>query len=134
LLSAVVPSLHGESHMLRGLMWSAIGATVGWGLLWAMGVLGKAAFKKEAMGFGDVKLMGAIGAFLGWPAVLFNILISSLSGSIVGISLVGMKQKEMQSKIPYGPYIALAALLWIFWGPAWWQAYLNFMAPPPPYL
>ena len=82
------------------------------------------------MGFGDVKLLGAIGAFLGWKAVLFTIMISSLAGSIVGITLVVTKQKAMQSRIPYGPYIALAAVIWILWGPALWDGYLNLFPTP----
>ena len=134
-ISLLIPSLHDRTQMLQGLMWSAIGATTGWALLWAMGVLGRVIFKKEAMGFGDVKLMGAVGAFLGPWAVFFNILISSLAGSIVGITLVAAGRKEMQSRIPYGPYIALAAVLWILWGPAWWQMYIDIITPPkPPYL
>lgn len=133
-LSVLAPSLHGEVSMLKSLMMSAIGVVTGWGILWGMAIMGKAIFKKDAMGFGDVKLMGAIGAFMGWPAVLFNILISSFSGSIIGITLVATNQKKMQSKIPYGPYIALAAVLWILWGPIWWQAYIDFMIPPLTYM
>ena len=81
------------------------------------------------MGFGDVKLIGAIGAFLGWRAVLFTIMISSLAGSIVGIALVAMRKREMQSRIPYGPYLALAAIIWILWGPALWNGYIHLFTP-----
>ena len=84
--------------------------------------------KKEAMGFGDVKLLGAIGAFLGSKAVFFTIFLSSLSGSIVGISLVVLGKKKMQSKIPYGPYIALAAIIWVLWGQALWNKYSNILS------
>jgi leader peptidase (prepilin peptidase)/N-methyltransferase len=128
-LSAVVPSLHGETGVLRSLIQSAIGIAAGWGLLWATGVLGKMLFRKEAMGFGDVKLLGAIGAFLGWKAVLSTVVLSSLVGSIVGITLVATKCKKMQSRIPYGPYLALAALIWMLWGPSIWQWYMNLLVP-----
>lgn len=64
-LSALVPALHNETGILRSLLMSAMGAAIGWSILWSVGTLGTLALKKEAMGFGDVKLIGAIGAFLG---------------------------------------------------------------------
>jgi len=71
---------------------------------------------REAMGLGDVKFMAAIGAFLGWKSVLFSLTVSSILGSVVGLTLVLMKKKEMSGRIPYGPYIAAAAVIWIFGG------------------
>jgi leader peptidase (prepilin peptidase)/N-methyltransferase len=71
---------------------------------------------REAMGFGDVKFMAAIGAFLGWRAVLFSLMASSVVGSVVGITLILMRKREWSSRLPYGPYIALAAAIWIFGG------------------
>ena len=71
---------------------------------------------REAMGLGDVKFMGAIGAFLGWPAVIFSLAISSLIGAVVGLTLVISGKRALSSRLPYGPYIALAATLWIFAG------------------
>ena len=126
-LSAVVPSLHGQESWLGGLVSSVIGLVVGWGLLWLVAVIGKAIFKQDAMGFGDVKLLGAIGAFFGWQAILFTIMVSSLLGSIVGIALVLAKRKELQGRIPFGPYIALAALIWMLWGPRLWDMYLSLI-------
>lgn len=72
---------------------------------------------REAMGFGDVKFMAAIGAFLGWPAVFFSLVISSFVGALVGLTLIVLRMKDRQSQIPYGPYIALAAAIWIFLPP-----------------
>ena len=69
---------------------------------------------REAMGFGDVKFMAAIGAFLGWPAVLFSLMVSALIGSVVGVTLILCKRREWSSRLPYGPYIALAAVIWLF--------------------
>ncbi len=78
---------------------------------------------QEAMGLGDVKFMGAIGAFLGWQAVLFSLMVSSVIGSVVGLTLIACRKHGWSSRIPYGPYIALAAALWIFGGKKlveWW--------------
>jgi len=71
---------------------------------------------REAMGLGDVKFMAAIGAFIGWPGVIFSLMVSSLIGSAVGVTLILLRKREWSSKIPYGPYIALAAAIWIFFG------------------
>jgi leader peptidase (prepilin peptidase)/N-methyltransferase len=72
--------------------------------------------------------MAAIGAFIGWPAVLFSLVVSSMVGAVVGSTLVLMRKRELSSRLPYGPYIALAAALWIFAGPALvgWYKHLIF--------
>ena len=78
---------------------------------------------REAMGLGDVKFMGAIGAFLGWQAVIFSLMISAMIGATVGITLIALRKSEWSSRLPYGPYIALAATIWVFGGQriaAWW--------------
>jgi leader peptidase (prepilin peptidase)/N-methyltransferase len=82
---------------------------------------------REAMGLGDVKFMAAIGAFLGWHAVIFSLVISSLIGSLVGVALVVSRKRGLSSRLPYGPYIAAAAALWIFAGPAIVQWYKNVL-------
>lgn len=128
--SALVPEMQGEHDGYGGFLASFLGAAVGVGILWFIAVLGKLIFRKDAMGMGDVKLMGAIGAFLGWPAVLFTLMASSFLGAAVGITLVLTGKKEMQSRIPYGPYIALAALIWMLWGPTLLTAYLDWLLPP----
>jgi leader peptidase (prepilin peptidase)/N-methyltransferase len=83
---------------------------------------------REAMGPGDVKFMGAIGAFLGWQSVIFSLFASSIIGALVGISLIVGQKREWSSRLPYGPYIAMAAALWIFGGPPlhhWWLEQLD---------
>jgi leader peptidase (prepilin peptidase)/N-methyltransferase len=131
LLSILVPALHGQAHWLASLKAAAIGAGVGWCTLWLIGVAGKLALRKDAMGFGDVKLMGAIGAFLGWQGVLFTLVASSFVGAMVGVGLVVGGRKDLQSRIPYGPYLALAAALWMLWGQAWLDAYIRLLTPSP---
>ena len=69
---------------------------------------------REAMGLGDVKFMGAIGAFLGWQATLFSLMFSSIAGALVGVGLIVIGKREWSSRLPYGPYIALAAAVWVF--------------------
>jgi leader peptidase (prepilin peptidase) / N-methyltransferase len=71
---------------------------------------------REAMGLGDVKFMGAIGAFVGWQGVVFSLMISSMIGAVIGMALIVMRRREWSSRMPYGPYIALAAAIWIFGG------------------
>jgi leader peptidase (prepilin peptidase) / N-methyltransferase len=78
---------------------------------------------REAMGLGDVKFMAAIGAFLGWKAVIFSLMISSMIGALVGVTLILMRKQAWSSRLPYGPYIAAAAAFWIFGGREvvnWW--------------
>jgi leader peptidase (prepilin peptidase)/N-methyltransferase len=77
---------------------------------------------REAMGFGDVKFMAAIGAFLGAPAVVFSLAVSSVIGSAVGLTLIATGKREWSTRLPYGPYIAAAAVIWIFGGYEWVKA------------
>jgi leader peptidase (prepilin peptidase)/N-methyltransferase len=83
---------------------------------------------REAMGFGDVKFMAAIGAFLGWQATVFTLMASSVLGTLIALLAVILGRKEFSGRIPFGPYIAAAAVIWIFMPWPWqaeWKAYLN---------
>jgi leader peptidase (prepilin peptidase)/N-methyltransferase len=127
ILSFLIPSMHGADGHLSSLILSLVGLAFGFGLLWSVSFFGRLILKKDAMGFGDVKLMGALGAFLGFESVVFIVFISSLLGSVIGISFIAAGKKELQSKIPFGPYIALAAIIWIMGGSGWWDAYTNWV-------
>jgi leader peptidase (prepilin peptidase)/N-methyltransferase len=129
--SAAAPVLHDTDSHLRSVVVSLIGLAAGFGSLWLVGQIGRWIFKKDAMGFGDVKLMGAIGAFFGAPAVLFTIMVSALLGSVAGVAMILLGGKEWQSRIPYGPYIAAAALLWMLGGHTWWTNYWTWLAGGP---
>lgn len=90
---------------------------------WMEVVTDRIRMPREAMGLGDVKFMGAIGAFLGWQAVLFSLMVSAFFGAAVGVTLIACGRRDWSSRLPYGPYIAVAAVVWIFFGPDlvdWW--------------
>jgi leader peptidase (prepilin peptidase)/N-methyltransferase len=72
---------------------------------------------REAMGFGDVKFMLTLGAFLGWPGAIFSIAAGSVIGALAGVFLLATKRLEEAGRIPFGPYLAAGALLWIAAGP-----------------
>lgn len=131
LLSPLVPALHGTQDRWVALLRSAAGAAAGAGILYAIATLGSWVFRKDAMGLGDVKLLGAIGAFLGVRAVVFNLVASSFAGSIVGIAFIATGHKAWGSRIPYGPYIALAAMLWMLGGDVPWNAYVDWLFATP---
>lgn len=84
----------------------------------AEGVAGAVVVPREAMGFGDVKLMLALGAFLGWPGALFSIAAGSVLGAVCGLGLMALRRVDEAGRIPFGPYLAAGALLWIFAGPS----------------
>lgn len=85
---------------------------------------------REAMGFGDVKFIAAIGAFLGLRAVFFTIMSGSIIGAVVGLLMILIGRREWSARIPFGPYLALGAVIWIFFGPQLLTAYLNWIQPP----
>ncbi len=69
---------------------------------------------REAMGFGDVKFMAAIGAFVGWQGALFSLMASAVVGAVVGVGVIAIGRRDWSARLPYGPYISLAAVIWIF--------------------
>jgi leader peptidase (prepilin peptidase) / N-methyltransferase len=127
-LGPLIPSLHGASTAWAGFVAAMVGAAAGSGLLWVVGVVGRWVFKKDAMGFGDVKLLGGVGALMGWHAVLFTVMVSSILGSAVNVFLVATRRKQWQSRVPYGPYLAMATLMWVLWGAKWWDAYAAWVS------
>lgn len=127
-LSPLLPSLHHVCGPLEGIKAALIGLLAGGGTLWLVGFVGKLVLKRDAMGMGDVKLMSGLGALLGWQAMVFTIMLSSLIGSLVGVALVIGRQREWQSRIPYGPYLSAAAIIWLLWGEGWWHGYFAWMS------
>jgi leader peptidase (prepilin peptidase)/N-methyltransferase len=103
------------------------GLALGFALLGAIRFLGSKAFGREAMGMGDVFLMGAVGAIFGPVAVVFSLVVSSFAGSLVGIvqMICARKRPGAFVSIPFGPYICFGSLLWLFRGPEILSWYLR---------
>jgi leader peptidase (prepilin peptidase)/N-methyltransferase len=93
------------------------------------GVVRELQIPREAMGRGDLKFLAAIGAFLGWRAVLCSIFAGSLAGSLVGLTSLLLGRREWSAKIPFGPYLALGALIWMFFGMRLIAWYAGLLAP-----
>ena len=107
---------------------AVIGAMVGYLTLWSVFWLFKLATGKEGMGFGDFKLLAALGAWLGWQMLPAIILLSSIVGAVVGISLIVATRHGRNTPIPFGPYLAAAGIIALFWGPQLTRSYLGLMA------
>ena len=95
---------------------AVIGAMLGYGILWSVYWLFKWVTGKEGMGYGDFKLLGALGAWFGWEAVPVMILLSSLVGAILGIAILLIKRQGRDTPMPFGPYLAGAGLIMLFVG------------------
>ncbi|MDE0017853.1 MAG: prepilin peptidase [Candidatus Poribacteria bacterium] len=103
-----------------------IGAVAGSTALWLVAVIGSAILRKTAMGGGDIKLMALNGLFLGaWPELAMVIAFSAFSGAVVGTTLIVSGIKDRQSPIPYGPFLAGAAVVVLSWGDTLWRLYLQ---------
>lgn len=106
---------------------SLIGILVGGGILYLIAVAYELLARKEGMGLGDVKLLALIGAFLGWQGVLPVIFLSSLMGTLVGVPLMLVKKAGGKLAIPFGPFLALGALVWLLWGGGLFRWYLGLL-------
>jgi leader peptidase (prepilin peptidase)/N-methyltransferase len=95
---------------------SVIGAAAGYLALWSVYKLFKLVTGKEGMGYGDFKLLAAIGAWLGWQALPLVILVSAVVGSVVGIALIVLGGRSRETAIPFGPYLAAAGFIALLWG------------------
>jgi leader peptidase (prepilin peptidase) / N-methyltransferase len=104
---------------------AVIGAAAGYLALWLVFWGYKLATGKDGMGYGDFKLLAAIGAWLGWKMLPVVILLSSLVGAVVGISLIVFARHGRNVPIPFGPYLVLGGLIALFWGDQLMQYYLQ---------
>lgn len=106
---------------------SLIGIGVGGGLLFAIAWLYQFFTKREGMGGGDIKLLGMIGAFCGWKGVVFSLVSGSVLGTLVGIPLMLAKGAGTKYAIPFGPFLSLGALVYVFFGNTIIRSTVNFL-------
>ncbi len=106
---------------------AVIGAMTGYLFLWSVYWMFRLVTGKEGMGYGDFKLLAAIGAWTGWQMLPLVVLLSSAIGAVVGISLIVFHKHGREVPIPFGPYLAGAGLIALFWGPALTQRYLALV-------
>lgn len=104
---------------------SLIGIALGGGLLWAVAEGYARLTGREGMGGGDIKLLAMIGAFLGWRAIPVTLLIGSLLGSVIGLSLMVVRGRDTKMAIPFGPFLAAGAVVALFWGEPLIEWYLG---------
>ena len=106
---------------------AVLGAITGYLSLWSVYWAFKLATGKEGMGYGDFKLLAALGAWMGWHMLPLVILLSSLVGAVVGIVLILLARQGRNVPIPFGPYLAAAGCIALFWGKDLTQSYLRLM-------
>jgi leader peptidase (prepilin peptidase)/N-methyltransferase len=107
---------------------AVIGAAAGYLVLWAVYWLFKLATGKEGMGYGDFKLLAALGAWLGWAMLPTIILLSSVVGALVGISLIVFARRGRDKPIPFGPYLAAAGMIALLYGDRIGAVFQGFLA------
>ena len=129
-LSGIVIGLFGAWWWVPMPWWeSLLGALLGWFSLWLVATGYYLSTGRDGMGGGDLKLLAMLGAFLGYKALLPIILLSSLSGAVIGLGLVLWKGKDGQYAIPFGPFLASGGLLYLFYGPQMVEFYWSLMLP-----
>ncbi len=117
--------------LLLQLLWGSwqnalIGALAGYVVFWSVAKLFLLATGREGMGYGDFKLLAMLGAFMGWQALPFIVLASSLIGTFAGLIILASSRRGMRSEIPFGPYLAVAGMVWFIWGDAILHWYRQF--------
>jgi leader peptidase (prepilin peptidase)/N-methyltransferase len=114
---------------IMGVPWldAILGVLCGGGILYAIAAGYELITKREGMGGGDIKLLGMLGAFLGWKSLPFILLVSSLTGAVIGIALMAAKGRDMKYAVPFGPFLSMAAALYLFVGESLIHYFLNFV-------
>jgi leader peptidase (prepilin peptidase) / N-methyltransferase len=104
---------------------SLIGIILGGGFFFLIAIGYQYLRHKEGLGGGDIKLLAMIGAFLGWPGVVFTVLAASLVGTLVGMVVMWRSRKGLGTMLPFGPFLAFGALLYLFWGEEFYRWYVG---------
>lgn len=127
---APLTMLYGQPIWLISLIGAVLGGLVGGGFLWLVGEAWKRLRGVEAMGLGDVKMMFAVGALLGWRLTLLSIFLGAFSGAIIGIFVVSrQKDKDMQTQIPFGIFLGIGSILALLFGEQMIGWYINTFIP-----
>ena len=108
---------------------AVLGAVFGYGVLWSVFWLFKLATGKDGMGFGDFKLLAALGAWMGWQMLPLIVILSALVGAIIGIAGIIIQGRDKNIPIPFGPYLAVAGWVAFFWGEMLTNSYLQLLQP-----
>ena len=119
-------NLLGGEHAFVAIEDAVIGAAAGYLALWTVYQGFKLATGKEGMGYGDFKLLAALGAWLGWQVLPLVILLSAFVGAVIGIAMILLLGRDRQVPIPFGPYLAAAGWIAMLYGPALTGAWLHF--------
>ena len=123
LWAGLLVNLHGTFVPLQD---AVVGAAAGYLLLWAVYWLFKLVTGKEGMGYGDFKLLAMLGAWGGWQILPLTILLSSLVGAILGITILKTRGAANSTPLPFGPYLAIAGWIALIWGETITSQYLQF--------
>jgi leader peptidase (prepilin peptidase)/N-methyltransferase len=117
------------SFFIPWLTWldSLLGILIGGGILFLIAWLYELIAKREGMGGGDIKLLAMLGAFLGWKAILPIVFLSSLLGTVIGVPSMLLQKSDTKFAIPFGPFLAAAAIIYLFWGQPLINWYLNLL-------
>ena len=125
LAMSIVAPVAGAETLFIAPQDAIIGAMAGYLSLWSIYWLFKLVTGKEGMGYGDFKLLAALGAWLGWQQLPLIILMSAVVGAIVGIAMMVFRKHERSVPIPFGPYLAAAGWITMLWGDAIKTTYLD---------
>lgn len=129
-LSGIVIGLVGAAlNPQREFLDALFGMLMGGGFLWGMAYVYYLLTKQEGMGGGDIKLLAWIGAIIGWKGIPFVIMMSAIIGSVVGIAFAAKQKAGLKTMIPFGPYLALGAILYLFGGETIALWYLDLFLP-----
>ena len=118
-----------SASRLFALRESFVGLLAGAGVIFLIRWIASKLLKKEAMGEGDILLLGMIGAFLGWRLILITLFAASIIGSVVGITLIALGVKKRHDPIPFGPFLSLGAVIALFYGNTLLDYYMRLVYP-----
>jgi leader peptidase (prepilin peptidase)/N-methyltransferase len=126
-LPGIVVGLVGNLFVPPGIVDALIGAALGYGILWAIAYAYFRFAGQHGMGGGDLKMLAMVGAFLGWKMVILTLVLSSVAGAVIGLAAIVLGGRDMKHKLPYGTFLALAALFASLAGDPLVDWYVGFL-------